>query len=143
MASIQQEKVRLGRELGAKDMQHCAEILTDNGSLWTLVRPGVLCTKRPSDAGPCTKARGMPDPAHCQTTCDNRLEQAFLRDDVDRSIEQAVGYLVQSYADDDEYKSEEWEGQVLALLPRFPDLKKKWTLHPVVAPLVTKSAEAA
>lgn len=141
--AIQQEKVRLGRDMGADDMQRCAEILTDNGSLWTLVRPGVLCTKRPSDAGPCTRARGMPDPAHCQTACENRLEQAFLRDDVDRSIEQAVGLLVQAYADDDEYKSEEWEGQVLALLPRFPDIKKKWILHPVVSPLVNKSTEAA
>ena len=142
-AAIQQEKVRLGRDMGADDIQRCAEILTDNGSLWSLVRPGVLCTKRPSEAGPCTRARGMPDPAHCQTGCDNRLEQAFMRDDVDRSIEQAVGYLVQAYADEDEYKSEEWEGQVLALLPRFPDIKKKWILHPVVAPLVVKSAEAA
>jgi integrase len=142
-AAIQQEKVRLGRDLGADDMQRCAEILTDNGSLWTLVRPGVLCTKRPSDMGPCTKARGMPDPAHCQTACDNRLEQAYLRDDVDRSIEQAVGHLAQAYADDDEYKAEEWEGQVLALLPRFPDIKKKWILHPVVAPLDVKSKEAA
>jgi integrase len=142
-AAIKQEKVRLGRDMGADDMQRCAEILTDNGSLWTLVRPGVLCTKRPSDAGPCTRARGMPDPAHCQTACENRLEQAFLRDDVDRSIEQAVSHLVQAYADDDEYKSEEWEGQVLALLPRFPDIKKKWILHPVVSPMVVKSAEAA
>lgn len=141
--AIQQEKVRLGRDLGADDLQRCAEMLTDNGSLWTLVRPGVLCTKRPSDAGPCTKARGLPDPAHCQTSCDNRLEQAFLRDDVDRSIEQAVGFLEQAYADGDEYASENWIGQVLALLPRFPDIKKKWILHPVVSPLVSKSTEAA
>jgi Phage integrase family len=140
--AIQQEKVRLGRDLGADDMQRCAEMLTDNGSLWTLVRPGVLCTKRPSDAGPCTKARGMPDPAHCQTSCDNRLEQALLRDDVDRSIEQAVGHLEQAYADGDEYASENWIGQVLALLPRFPDIKKKWILHPIVSPLVEKDAEA-
>ncbi len=142
-AAIQQEKVRLGRDLGADDMQRCAEMLTDNGSLWTLVRPGVLCTKRPSDAGPCTKARGIPDPAHCQTACDNRLELAFLRDDVDRSIEQAVGHLEKAYADDDEYASENWIGQILALLPRFTDVKKKWILHPIVSPLVTKSTEAA
>lgn len=142
-AAIQQEKVRLGRDLGAEDMQRCAEILTDNGSLWTLVRPGVLCTKRPSEAGPCTKARGMPDPAHCQTACNNRLEQAFLRDDVDRSIEQAVRHLEQAYADGDEYASENWIGQVLALLPRFPDIQKKWIVHPVVSPLFNKSTEAA
>ena len=142
-AAIQQEKVRLGRDLGADDMQRCAEILTDNGSLWTLVRPGVLCTKRPSDAGPCTKARGMPDPAHCQTACDNRLEQAFLRDDVDHSIGQAVSHLEQAYADGDEYASENWIGQVLALLPRFPDIRKKWILHPVVSPLVDKNMETA
>jgi hypothetical protein len=141
--AIQQEKVRLGRDLGADDMQRCAEMLTDNGSLWTLVRPGVLCTKRPSDAGPCTKARGMPDPAHCQTSCDNRLEQALLSDDVDRSIEQAVGHLERAYADGDEYASENWIGQILALLPRFSDIKKKWILHPIVSPLVEKDAEAA
>lgn len=141
-AAIELEKVRLGRDMGADDIQRCAEILTDNGSLWTLVRPGVLCTKRPSDAGPCTKARGLPDPAHCQSACDNRLEQAFLRDDVDRSIKQAVRHLEEAYAEGDEYASENWIGQVLALLPRFPDIKKKWILHPAVAPLVAKSAEA-
>jgi hypothetical protein len=140
---IQQEKVRLGRDFGVDDMQRCAEMLTDNGSLWTLVRPGVLCTKRPSDAGPCTKARGIPAPAHCQTACENRLEQAFLRDDVDRSIEQAVGHLEQAYVDGDEYASENWIGQVLALLSRFPDIKKKWHLHPVVSPLVNISTEVA
>lgn len=139
-AAIQQEKVRLGRDMGADDMQRCAEILTDNGTLWSLVRPGVLCTKRPMDAGPCTRSRGIPDPAHCQTTCDNRLEQALLRDDVDRSIEQAVSQLVRAYADNDEYKSEEWEGQVLALLRRFSDIRMKWVLHPVVAPLVATHA---
>jgi len=85
----------------------------------------------------------MPDPAHCQTNCDNRLEQALLSDDVDRSIEQAVGHLEQAYADGDEYASENWIGQVLALLPRFPDIKKKWILHPIVSPLVAKDAEAA
>jgi integrase len=142
-AAIQQEKVRLERDLRPDDMQRYAEIMTDDGSLWTLVRPGVLCTKRPSDTGPCTKARGMADPAHCQTACDNRLEQAFLRDDVDRSIEQAVRFLEQAYADGDEYASENWIGQVLALLPRFPSIRKKWILHPVVSPLVAKRMETA
>jgi integrase len=142
-AAIQQEKVRLGRDLGADDIQLCAELLTNNGMLWALVRPGVFCTKPRNQTGPCTKALGAANPAHCQSGCDYRLEEAFLRDDVDRSIEQAVSYLVQAYADDDEYKAEEWKGQVLALLPRFPDIKKKWILHPVVAPLVGKATGAA
>lgn len=141
-SAIHQERVRLGRDLGADDLQRCAEMLTDNGSLWTLVRPGVLCTKSPSEAGPCTRARGIPDPAHCQTNCDNRLEQAFLRDDVDRSIGQSVGFLEKAYAADDEYASENWIGQILALLPRFPEIKKKWILHPIVSPLVAKNTES-
>jgi hypothetical protein len=55
-------------------LRKTAEILTFNGRYWSLVRPGVICTKGLGQYGPCTKERGAPDPGACRTTYDHRLE---------------------------------------------------------------------
>ncbi|MGY4608591.1 integrase [Bradyrhizobium sp. USDA 4474] len=55
-------------------LRETAEVLTFNGRFWSLVRPGVICTKGLGQAGPCTKERGAPDPGACRTTCEHRLE---------------------------------------------------------------------
>ncbi len=51
-----------------------------------LVREGVLCTKAPGDFGPCTKNRGVPDPARCSVSCLHRLETSAARKDLEHSI---------------------------------------------------------
>jgi hypothetical protein len=119
-------KARVGGEYGAKDIYDLAEIFTLSGKFWTLVRPGIICTKLPQQAGPCNKQVGMPEPSRCRSHCDSRLEQAALRDDVDRSIEQAFHFLKEAIREDNEISAQMWLGQVYANLNRFPGLKQKW-----------------
>jgi integrase len=138
-AALRKERARLGRDFGEDDIRQLAETLTDNGTTWMLVRPGVICTKSVGQAGPCNRSLGRPEPSRCRSKCDHRLEEAALRDDVDRSLEEDVGYLADALRQDDEIQAEMWRGQVLTHLPRFEDLRVKWSTHPVVANLLGKS----
>ncbi|MES2948144.1 MAG: hypothetical protein V4858_06320 [Pseudomonadota bacterium] len=126
--AVESSKVRAGSEYGAKDINDLAETFTLSGKFWTLVRPGVICTKLPQQAGPCNKQVGLPEPSRCRSHCGLRLEQAALRDDVDRSIEQAFGFLKEAKSADNEISAEMWRGQVYANLDRFPGLRKKWEI---------------
>ena len=124
--AIEETKVRLGGEFGAKDIKDLAEIFTLSSKYWSLVRPGVVCTKLPQQAGACNKQVGMPETSRCRTQCDFRLEQAALRDDVDRSIEQAFQFLEEAVLERDEISAEMWRGQVYTNIDRFPSLRQKW-----------------
>lgn len=134
------EKARLGVEYGAQTVRELAEILTLSGRQWALVRPGVICTKLPGSSGPCTKNAGRPEPARCHWSCEHRLEEAVLKDDVDRSIEQAVHLHEQERAEGNEIQAEFWAGQVLAHVRRFDTLNAKWKDHPTVVYLLGKPA---
>jgi integrase len=140
---LSQERARLGRDLGAADMRQLAEVLTLSGQSWALVRPGVICTKLPGSAGPCTKKVGRPEPSRCRWGCDHRLEEAYLRDDVDRSIAEAVKLYELEVIDDNEMGQEFWAGQILAHLRRFEDIEQKWTVHPTVAQVLLGAAASA
>lgn len=141
--TVRAERARLGSAYGAQDVRELAEILTMNGRHWSLVRPGVICTKLPGSAGPCTTKVGRPEPSRCSWSCDHRLEQAFLKDDVDRSIEEAVRMLDLELASQNEIQAEYWVGQVLAQVRRFDDLCVKWSKHPSVARLLNESSECS
>lgn len=138
-----QERVRLGRDLGADDIRQLAEILTLSGQSWALVRPGVICTKLPGSSGPCTKKVGRPEPSRCRWGCDHRLEEAYLRDDIDRSIAEAVRLYELEVADDNEMGQEFWAGQILAHLRRFDDIHRKWAPNSTVMQVVRKEELAA
>lgn len=138
-----QERVRLGRDLGADDIRQLAEILTLSGQSWALVRPGVICTKLPGSSGPCTKKVGRPEPSRCRWGCDHRLEEAYLRDDIDRSIAEAVRLYELEVADDNEMGQEFWAGQILAHLRRFDEIHRKWAPNQTVMQVVRKEELAA
>lgn len=138
-----QERVRLGRDLGADDIRQLAEILTLSGQSWALVRPGVICTKLPGSSGPCTKKVGRPEPSRCRWGCDHRLEEAYLRDDIDRSIAEAVRLYELEVADDNEMGKELWAGQILAHLRRFEDIHRKWATNSTIIQVVRKEELAA
>jgi hypothetical protein len=120
------------QDWGAEDIRDLAEILTLGGTAWSLVRPGVMCTKSLNQFGPCNKKRGHPDPASCQTSCDYRLEQAWLREDVDSCISQALEHWELETASQQDLVAEFWAGQVRMHIGRFADLEKKWQLDPRV-----------
>lgn len=120
------------QDWGAEDIRDLAEVLTFGGTTWNLVRPGVMCTKSLNQFGSCNRKRGHPDPASCQTSCDYRLEQAWLREDVDSCISQALGHWELEIASKQELVAEFWAGQVRMHLGRFADLEKKWQRDPRV-----------
>ncbi|CAE6710740.1 hypothetical protein [Paraburkholderia nemoris] len=124
--AVKAESARLGREFNEEDIYGLADTLTLSGKYWQHVRPGVICTKLPQQAGPCNKHRVAPEPASCRSYCGHRLELAAVRDDVDGAIEEGVAQLKRCEDTDDVIGAEMWRGQVLANLNRFPDLKEKW-----------------
>ncbi|OSZ64585.1 hypothetical protein CAP38_09245 [Hydrogenophaga sp. IBVHS2] len=128
---------RRGEEWGADSAMELAEILTLQGKAWHLARPGVICTKFPgTEAGPCNKSKGEPDPARCQSHCNHRLEEPFLRKDVDGSIADAVAAFHEAAGRKDELVQALWAAQVRLHLNRFEDLRDKWLQDPIVRSIV-------
>lgn len=126
---VEQERFRLGKDLGAEDIRELAEILTMNGQAWELSRPGVICTKLPGSPSPCAKKVGHPEPSRCMADCDNRLEEAFLREDVNGAIAESIGHYEIERDAGNGLMQDFWAGQVLTNLNRFDDLRDKWTAH--------------
>jgi hypothetical protein len=120
------------KPLGAEDIREAAEILTMQGKSALLVRPNVLCTKGPREAGPCTKNVGHPDPSRCKAHCGHRLEVAAARDDVDKAISQCVAMLHDAAVTDDEMQWAFWRGQLMHHIARFEDIGEKWRRFPDV-----------
>lgn len=119
---------------GADDLRMLAETLTLNGKRWELVRPGVICTKAPSQAGPCTKGKGWPDPGGCRTNCEHRLELARARTQCDDTITALVAEIEAADADGSEMLAVNLRGQLLANLRRWDDLREAWIARsPLVA----------
>ncbi|MDQ0140971.1 hypothetical protein [Cupriavidus necator] len=136
---------RQGESWGADSAMELADILTLQGKAWQLVRPGVICTKFPgTESGPCNRSKGHPEPSRCQSSCKHRLEEAFLREDVDGAIRESVNAYLESGKNGEELVQAHWAGQVRAHIGRFEDLRVKWMENPTVRQLVTDvSAEGA
>jgi len=134
--AINAERAMHGSKFGQQHLHDFAMALTDGGRTWALVRDGVICTKGSSQYAPCSKGVGRTEPSRCRATCSNRLEDAALRDDVDRAIGEAVENLERAVREADEYAAEMWRGQVLTNISRFEPLREKWSQNPTVAGLV-------
>ncbi|NTX20235.1 hypothetical protein [Burkholderia cepacia] len=113
-----------------------AELLTLQGKAWEQVRPGVICTKFPGESGPCNKSKGRPEPSKCRSDCGHRLEEAFLREDINGAIHDSLAAYEQAIADDESLTAAHWAAQIRAHVPRFRDLQKKWMDHPTVKALM-------
>jgi hypothetical protein len=140
---VNRERVRLGKDLGAEDIRELAEILTMNGQAWEMPRPGVICTKLPGSTGPCNKKIGHPEPSRCTPICNHRLEEAYLRKDVDGSIAESVKHYEAERCAQNELMQEFWAGQILTHLKRFDDLCKKWSNHPTVVEIMGLQEQSA
>lgn len=136
LSALNAEKAMHAGRFGQQHLHDFAMALTDGGRSWALVRDGVICTKGSSQYAPCSKRIGRAEPSRCRATCSNRLEDAALRDDVDRAIGEAVQNLETAVRASDEYAAEMWRGQVLANISRFEPLREKWSRNPTVAALV-------
>jgi hypothetical protein len=134
--SKRQEAHRTGATWGAQNAIELAELMTLQGTAWEQVRSGVICTKLPGEAGPCNRSKGRPEPGKCSSKCEHRLEDAFLREDVDASLAAAVAGYEAAATAEDVMTAAHWAGQVRANLPRFAAVQRKWSTHPIVRMLV-------
>lgn len=114
-------------------LRETAEILTFNGRYWSLVRPGVICTKGLGQYGPCTKGRGAPDPGACRTTCDHRLETSRAKQGCEETLRALIVERAQAASDGNEMLLANLDGQILANLKRWDDVRSRvLSEHPEV-----------
>lgn len=127
---------RLGTNWGISNTMELAELLTLQGTAWEQVRRGVICTKFPGEAGPCNKSKGHPEPSKCQSHCNHRLEEAFLREDIDGAIHDSVAAYESAILDEEPLTAAHWAAQIRAHVSRFSALREKWMRHPTVKALM-------
>ena len=143
-AAVRNELAELhqaGMKWGASDTASLAKRLTLNGKAWMLVRPGVVCTRSPGSVpGPCNFSLGRPDPSACQPRCSHRLEEHFLRADVEHVLEEAVSAYTAAVHSGDDLMAYHWAGQVRGNLHRFEDVRLRWTKRPDVQQLLARLA---
>jgi len=135
-SAIDKHKVALhrrGSSWGMNSAYELAELLTTKGEAWDYVRRGVICTKLPGETGVCNHKKGRPEPSQCQPTCEHRLEEEFLRADVDGVIQDCVNNLELAKSSGESLVSSFWASEIRKNVSRFPDLQTKWLKNSTVA----------
>jgi hypothetical protein len=123
-AGLAASGLRRGEEVFTiSTLRETAEALTFNGRYWSLVRPGVICTKGLGQYGPCTKERGAPDPGACRTTCDHRLETSRAKQACEETLRALIVERAQAASDGKEMFLTNLDGQILANLKRWEDVR--------------------
>lgn len=130
-------------DFGADHIDDVVRILTADGTYFNVVRPGVACTKRLGEWGPCSRGKGLADRSNCQESCDHRLEEPWLRAEADGCIEEALAGYERASADLELLLMSFWGEQVRRNVIRFEDLRTKWMQHPTVARLMESTAAQA
>lgn len=126
-----------GEKWGASTVIELAEILTLQGKAWQYVRSGIICTKfAGTESGPCNQSLGHPEPARCDTSCSHRLEEAFLREDVDGAIADAVQFYQNCKSQCDDLGQSFWAAQIRTHLLRFTDIYEKWKINFTVKEII-------
>lgn len=125
---------------GAERIDDVVRILTGDGTYFEIVRPGVVCTKRLGELGPCSRNRGQPDRSNCQEDCDHRLEEPWQRADADGCVADALAGYQRAVADCEVLLTSFWGEQVRRNVVRFDDLRDKWMRNPTVAAIIQSGA---
>ncbi|MGY4432728.1 integrase [Bradyrhizobium sp. F1.13.1] len=108
-----------------KTLRETAEVLTDGGRYWSLVREGVICTKGLGQFGPCTKGRGAADPGGCRTSCDYRFELSMAKQQCAEVLAALIRERRAADARGLEFLVENLDGQIVAELKRWPEVSEK------------------
>jgi hypothetical protein len=126
---------RMGREWGADSAYELAVILSNNGQYFRVARPGVICTKAPSEIGLCSHKLGDPNTGNCQPGCNNRIEDKLARRDVIEIIPILLREGRQALAENQLLVVAEKVRQVDEELARFDDIGAEWGFIPEVIAL--------
>lgn len=127
-------------DLGVDALHEAARILSRDGGHVALVRRNVLCTKTPTQRGPCTRGRGIPDVAACESDCSHRLELAAGRADCQGAIRRILDTLE---VETDRLSRSWWIGQLKMQLNRFDDLQQSYLANPRVRMLLEDTKDEA
>lgn len=140
-AGVASLKMRKGIDVfGTDSRAEAVEILTFNGRSWKLVRDAVLCTKGPGEFGPCTKGRGEPNPADCRSDCPKRLELSRAKNQCESALRALLAELDTAVRNDAVMVVANLEGQILAELKRWDDVRHKILSENAAASLIWANA---
>jgi hypothetical protein len=128
-------------DFGATQVDDVVRVLTADGTYFEAVRPGIICTKRLGEWGPCSRNKGQPDRSNCVETCGYRLEEPWHRRDVDVSISDSLDRYERARVEDDTLLMSFWAEQLRRNVVRFSDLRRKWMQHPTVSILMASPLE--
>lgn len=143
-AEVQRIKfVRAREDLEAEDVRELVVRMTSVGREWTIVAPGVICTKMRDQVGPCALGRSAPNPSKCDSECQHRLEEADNMSQVDNTLAYIVKNIQAALAHNNIIQLDALEGQLFANLKRYDALYRKWSTHPIVAPILVRALEEA
>jgi integrase len=131
-----------GATYSPQDLNELVEFFVMSDTAFSQVAPGVLCTKTEGQVGECNKKRGYPEMSNCTTTCDHRLDEPWLRRNVDACIAEAAEKYVECVAAGKDLVASFWAGQVRSHLFRFDDIRQKWLNHAVVQDVLTSTPAA-
>jgi hypothetical protein len=123
-------------------IEEAVDVLSVTGVPFKIVRPGVLCTKQPTQRGACDPDSPDPNPARCRPECDHRLELASAKIQVDS----AISYICAKLEGEPEMADlprANWHGQLLHHLQRFSDVREKWLRQSATAATVWADRQVA
>ncbi len=116
--------MRRGEDIyDAGNLNEVAEILTFSGRSWSIVRPGVICTRGLDQGGACTTGRGDPDRASCRASCEHRLETAAAKQQCEDTLAALIETRQSALNSREEMVVAHLNGQIVAELKRWPDVR--------------------
>lgn len=121
-------------------LREAALLLTAGGLEWNLVRPGVICTKTADQAGPCTQGWGAPDVGACRTTCAHRIETPDAKEKCRETLVALLTEHAAAQAAGQSMLVRNYEGQILANLHRWDDVRKEMLERHAVAKAIWEKA---
>ncbi len=127
---------------GAEEVDDLVRILTGDGTYFDVVKPGIVCTKRIGEWGPCSRKKGQADRSNCQESCDHRLEDPWQRADADGCVEEALDAYERATADGEVLLISFWGEQVRRNVIRFDDLRDKWMKNTTVGEIMRSGVVA-
>jgi integrase len=123
---LEKMAMRRGEKVfSTSNLRETAEVLTFSNRYWSIVRPGVLCTKGLGEYGPCTRERGAPDPGACRTSCGHRLETSRAKRDCDEALRVLIAEREHARSQDEHMLVANLDGQILSHLKRWDDVRER------------------
>src|SRR5690606_36707906 len=94
------------KDYGVDNTRDLAELLTNGGQSWDLVRPHIICIKGPDEPAQCARGNSITNRAKCQSDCRHRVVDPLMEREFDESIAECVARLEQAWAKEEDMMAE-------------------------------------